>query len=187
MSPITHLLMSWTVADVGGLEGRDRALVTFAGVVPDLDGLPALVDLANRLLGRPETFLYGQLHHWLLHGLPAAVLVTTAVAGAARRRLLTGRLAFAVIHLHLLCDLVGSRGPAPDDLWPVYYLAPLSWAPELVWAGQWALNAWPNIVLTLLLIGVVLARGVLRGATPVVLVSRRADRAVVDALRQRFG
>jgi inner membrane protein len=186
MSPITHLLLSWSVADESGLRGRDRTLVVVAGLAPDLDGLPVVVDLGNRLLGRPETFYYGQLHHWLLHGLPAALLVTAAVALAARRRLATAALALAVLHLHLLCDLVGARGPAADDFWPVYYLAPVSWTPELVWAGQWALNAWPNILLTLALLALALCRGVERGETPLSLVSRRADRAVVETLRRRF-
>jgi len=186
MSPITHLLLSWSVADEAGLSGRDRALVAVAGVVADLDGLPVVVDLANRVLGRPESFYYGQLHHYLLHGLPAAAAVTAAVALLATRRRRTALLALLVFHLHLLCDLVGARGPAPDDFWPVYYLAPLSWTPELVWSGQWALNAWPNILLTVGLIGLILARGVQRGETPVSLFSARADRAVVEALRRRF-
>lgn len=39
MNPITHLLLSWTIADEAGLQSKDRACVTWAGVVPDLDGL----------------------------------------------------------------------------------------------------------------------------------------------------
>jgi inner membrane protein len=186
VSPITHLLLSWSVADEVGLSGRDRALVVVAGLAPDLDGLPVVVDLANRLLGRPESFYYGQLHHALLHGLPAAAVVTGVVALASARRLRTALLALLVFHLHLLGDLVGARGPAADDIWPVYYLAPLSWTPELAWSGQWALNAWPNILLTVGLIALALVRGVQRGQTPVSLFSARADRAVVETLRRRF-
>ena len=55
MSPATHLLISWVVADAAQLEPRDRKLVTWCGVLPDLDGLGLLADLANELLGRPET------------------------------------------------------------------------------------------------------------------------------------
>ena len=39
MSPITHLLASWTVASIPKLEKRDRAIITLAGISPDIDGL----------------------------------------------------------------------------------------------------------------------------------------------------
>lgn len=35
MSPITHLLISWVVADAGNLDKKDRAIVTVAGLAPD--------------------------------------------------------------------------------------------------------------------------------------------------------
>ena len=187
MSPITHFLVSWCVADELRLPARERAIVAVAGVAADLDGLPVVVDLANRLLGRPETFYYGTLHHWLGHGLPAAVVVAVVAALLSSRRVLAAGMSLLVFHLHLLCDLVGARGPAPEDVWPIYYLAPLSWEPELAWSGQWALNAWPNIALTLLLLALVFARAVERGYSPLGLVSGRADRAFVDTLRRRFG
>ncbi len=186
MNTITHLLMSWSVADELGLERRDRALVTAAGLAPDLDGLTLLADAANRLLGRGETFHFSDTHHIWGHGLPAALVIAAVVALAARRRLVTAGLALAVVHLHLLCDLLGARGPTADEVWPIWYLAPLSFRVELAWPGQWAVNAWPNILVTLLLIALILARGVQRGETPVRLVSARADRAVVEALRRRF-
>ncbi len=186
MSPITHLLLSWVAADELRLGGRDRAVVTIAGVLPDLDGVvPLAFDVANRLLGRPDCWYYGTLHHWLLHGLPAALLLTLLAWAVASRRW-TAAVTFAVIHLHLLCDLVGARGPGPDDIWPIYYLAPLSADPELAWSGQWKLNAWPNILLTIALLALVFVRAVERGDSPLGLLSRRADAAFVATLRNRF-
>ncbi len=186
MTPITHFLVSWTMADQLGVEGRDRAVLTWAGVVADLDGLPLLVDLGNRLLGRQETYYYFEYHHMFLHGLPAAV-ATAVVAGLlATRRIKTALLAFAVFHLHLLCDLLGARGPDKLDIWPIHYLAPLSRWPELAWSWQWPLVSWPNVLLTVLLMGLVFVRAVKHGYSPVMLFSRRADQAFVETLRNRF-
>ena len=39
MSPITHFLAGWTIANTVKFDKRDRMLVTLAGVVPDVDGM----------------------------------------------------------------------------------------------------------------------------------------------------
>jgi hypothetical protein len=87
--------------------------------------------------------------------------------------------------LHLLGDLVGARGPDGDQ-WPIPYLLPFSNHLQLIWAGQWALNAWQNMTLTaaLLLLTWVLAWK--RGFSPLEMFSTKADRAFVGALRRRF-
>jgi hypothetical protein len=41
---VTHLLVGWTLAEHTTKSPRDRALITWASVVPDLDGLGLLVD-----------------------------------------------------------------------------------------------------------------------------------------------
>jgi inner membrane protein len=45
MSPITHLLISWSVANISKINRRERALVTLAGVVPDIDGTGLIIDI----------------------------------------------------------------------------------------------------------------------------------------------
>ena len=94
-------------------------------------------------------------------------------------------LAFLSFHLHLIGDLVGARGPDGDQ-WPIPYLLPFSNQMQLTWSGQWALNAWPNIVITAALIAttVVLARA--RGFSPLEMFSAKADDAFVRALRNRL-
>ena len=84
MNPITHLFLSWTIADEAGLQPRDRAVVTWAGVVPDLDGLSLIPDLISRWLYGVQTGYYFEYHHFLTHGLPAAILtaVTRLLCGA---------------------------------------------------------------------------------------------------------
>lgn len=70
MSPITHLLASWIVAAKTTSNRRDCRLVTFAGVLPDADGLGIVVDFINNARNHTEDFPYFlKYHHWYLHGI----------------------------------------------------------------------------------------------------------------------
>jgi membrane-bound metal-dependent hydrolase YbcI (DUF457 family) len=185
MNPITHFLASWTLADNGIGDARDRSLVTWAGVLPDLDGLGAVIDIGRGLIGQTSSS-YGDYHHRLLHGLPGAIAIPAVLSiwGTRRRRVFA--FGFLAVHLHLLCDLVGSRGPDPGDIWPLWYLAPLSDWPVLLWSRQWPLNAWPNILFTLLLVTYALWAAVTKGHSPVGVFSRSADVSVAATLRSRW-
>lgn len=187
MNVLTHFFVGWTLAEASNLAPRDRAIVTWAGVVPDLDGLAVVPDLANRLLGRPETDFYFRHHHVWMHGLPAALLTASVAALMGARKKWVALLAFLSFHLHLLLDLVGSRGPTKADIWAIGYLEPFSERLTFAWQSQWALNDWRNVLLTVVLLSLALARAVRRGYSPVSLFSRRADAAVVATLRARFG
>jgi inner membrane protein len=186
MSPITHFLASWSLTDALRLRARDLALATWCGVLPDADGLGVLADGVNRLLGRPSSWYYGQYHHALLHNILAAVAIPLVLSIFAANRLRMFVLGLVAVHLHLLCDVVGSRGPGADDFWPLPYLAPFSEHGTIQWPGQWPLNGWPNIVFTVLLIFYVLFRSVRSGYSPVGVFSTGADRAFVRAVRNRW-
>ena len=182
MNPITHLLLGWTVAETDSLSRRERAIVTLAAVAPDLDGAGILLDFAT---GRhPGAGAYAAYHHVLGHNLAAACGVALLACALAKRRFVCASLAFFSFHLHLLGDLVGSAGPG-GSLWSLAYFYPFS-SRRVVWQGQWELNAWPNLLVTLLLIALTLVIAVRRGRTPLELVSRRADASVVATLRARF-
>jgi inner membrane protein len=163
---------------------RDRRLVTLAGVLPDLDGLGLLIDLPNRLLERPETSYYAQYHHFLLHGFFGALALAGLAALLARRRGRVALAALVAVHLHLLCDLAGSRGPSPSDLWPVYYFAPFTTHPMWVWQGQWRLDGWINRVISVVLLGWAMALAVRRGDSFVGVFSPRADAVFVGVLQK---
>jgi len=186
MSPITHFLGSWALADATRLAHRDRSLITWFGVLPDLDGIGAFIDLFNRILGYPEAFWYARFHHFVLHGLPGAVFLAIVASFFAKRRLHVFWYSLAVVHLHLFCDLIGSRGPDPYDIWPIYYLAPFSEKPTLQWQGQWPLDAWPNMVVTGFLIIYILYRIVASGRSPISMLSTKANIAVTNTLRYRW-
>lgn len=186
MSPITHALLGWCLAEsVPGLGHRERALIVIASVAPDADGLGIVAELATRDTSHPLLW-FSELHHLLAHNLLFAVIVAVACVIAARvRPLVVGAFAFIAVHLHFLCDLAGSRGPDGYQ-WPIPYLFPFRSTPQLSWSGQWALNAWPNMALTASLLAASIALAVSRGYSPLVLVAPGTDRKVVAALRARF-
>jgi inner membrane protein len=185
MSPITHFLIGWSVANSApSLGKRDRALVTWASVVPDVDGLGIVAEWATRNSAHPLNW-WTEYHHVLGHNIGVALLVSVLAAPIAEQKTKTALLVFLSFHLHLLGDLLGARGPDGDP-WPIPYLLPFSNQLQLKWPGQWALNAWPNFLITALLLGgsFILAR--VRGFSPLELFSSRADAAVVATLRKRI-
>jgi hypothetical protein len=185
MSPITHFLSGWVVANsVPSLSTRDRALVTLAGVVPDIDGLGAIPDIVTRNSAHP-TELFSLYHHQL-HNLTFGLVVAAAAFLFANRKWTAAGLAFASFHVHLFEDVIGGRGPDGYP-WPIPYLKPFSNAMNITWTGQWALNAWPNFAITIVLLLITFYLAWSRGYSPLEMVSIRADRAFVDALRGRLG
>lgn len=186
MSPITHMLASWTSADLFRLDNRNRTLVTLSGALPDLDGLGILADLFGRIIPKPDQSFYTLFHHSLLHGLPAAILIPGLLALFATRRLLVFSIGLLVYHLHLVCDLVGSRGLTPDDIWPIPYLAPFSDRLTLSWSHQWPLNSWINMVFTIVLLGYIFYRTVKSGYSPVGMFNKKTDAVFTAAVQTRW-
>jgi inner membrane protein len=185
MNPITHFLMGWATANSApSLGKRDRALVTWASVIPDADGLGIIAEWATRGSEHPLEW-WTKYHHVLGHNVGFAILVSALAGIAARQRLKTAALACVNFHLHLLGDLVGARGPDGDH-WPIPYLLPFSSHVAWSWSGQWALNAWPNFVITGALLALTLLLARKRGFSPLEMFSLKADSALVQALRTRF-
>lgn len=184
MSPITHFLAGWAVASSAELNRRERMMVALAGVIPDIDGAGLVAEVLTRHSTHPLNW-WSEYHHVLGHNLGFALLVAGLAGVFARRHWLTAFLVFASFHLHLAGDLIGARGPEGEQ-WPIPYLLPFSRAWELTWSGQWALNAWPNIVLTAILLALALRLAWKRGYSPLEIVSRRLDECVVQTLRSRF-
>ena len=94
-------------------------------------------------------------------------------------------LVFAGFHLHLLGDLMGSKGPDGSQ-WPIPYLLPFSADWQLTWSGQWELNAWQNITITALAIAAMFGIAIKKGFSPIGLISEPADSKFVATLRARF-
>src|SRR5258707_14314231 len=125
MSTITYCLMGWAVANSApSLGKRERALVTWASVVPDLDGFGIVADWLTQNSSHPLNW-WGDYHHTLGHNLGFAFAVAGIAAIFAKQRVKTMLLVLLSFHLHLLADLVGARGPDGDQ-WPIPYFLPFS-------------------------------------------------------------
>jgi len=183
LSPATHLLAGWLVANAGGFNRRERAAITLAGVAPDLDGLGIIPELVTRNSAHPVAW-FSEYHHLLGHNLAFGLVVTAASLFIATKKLKTALFVLLSFHLHLLCDLAGSRGPEGES-WPIPYLVPFSHAWQWSWSGQWALNAWPNFVITAVLMMVTFYLAWWRGYSPLGMASVKADVRFIGVLRQR--
>jgi hypothetical protein len=185
MSPITRFLMGWAVANSApSLDKRERAMVTWASVVPDIDGLGIVADWLTRNSSHPLNW-WGDYHHILAHNLCFALIVAVVAVILAKQKAKATLLVLLSFHLHLLADLVGARGPDGEQ-WPIPYLLPFMKEVQLTWSGQWALNAWPNFVGTAVLVGITLILARRRGFSPLEMFSSKADAIFVSALRARF-
>jgi membrane-bound metal-dependent hydrolase YbcI (DUF457 family) len=183
MSPVTHFFSGWVLANCFDLGRKDRALVTLACVVPDVDGLGIIPEILTRNSAHP--LLWFSLYHHSLHNLAFALAIAAIAFALAAQKWKTGLLALLSFHVHLFEDVLGSRGPDGYQ-WPIPYLAPFSSSLQLVWRGQWGLNAWPNILITIVLLLITLWLARSRGFSPLEMVSARADRPLVETLRRRF-
>src|SRR6478735_1136485 len=205
MSPVTQFFAGWLLASVSPtgrlttLTRREKALVVVAAVAPDIDGLGIVPELLTRNTSHP--LLWFSEYHHSLHTLVFALFCALAahiLAGPLAnftfgpsiqgRRLathpwLTALLVFISFHLHLLCDLIGARGPDGDQ-WPIPYLKPFSNSIQLAWHGQWALNAWQNFLITGLLLLATLWIARISETSPLELVSESANRALTRSLRE---
>jgi hypothetical protein len=182
MTPGAHLLASWFVATRAELPVRERRLVTLAGVLPNLDGLGVVADV----LSHGRTAWYETYHHQVGHTLLAGLLLALGCGLLARtRKGAVALLAFATFHLHLLCDLVGSRGP-DGYRWPIPYLAPFTRAWQATWQGQWFLNGWQNLSILGLLLGWSFAYAARRRHSFIEVISARLDRAIFQAVAARW-
>jgi len=183
MNPATHLLLGWSVASTFKINRRERAFVTIAGVIPDFDGAGILWDY---ITFDHYPSLYVKYHHVLGHNIGFCILLLLLTFAFTERRIITLILVFLSFHIHLLGDLAGSMGPDGYQ-WPVPYLLPFSYAWQLIWRGQWELNAWPNFAITIAAGLMMIYIAWKRGISPMELVSTKANNAFVVVLRNRFG
>jgi membrane-bound metal-dependent hydrolase YbcI (DUF457 family) len=183
MSPVTHFLTGWVAANCAKLNRRDRAIVTLACVAPDLDGLGIIPEALTRNSSHP--LLWFTLYHHSLHSLAFALVVATVAFVLGNHRWKSALLALLAFHIHLLEDVLGSRGPDGYQ-WPIPYFLPFSSKVQITWSGQWGLNAWPNVAITVVLLAFTFWLAWLRGYSPLEMLSLKADSAFISALHKRF-
>lgn len=179
----SHLLVSWFYADASGIDSaRDRRIVAWAGLAPDIDVLAYAGALVYYRLDQDAAFenVWRAVHHHYTHGL-AFVLLTGVMAWmiASNRSNRWRVAAFATLAsaIHNFCDLVAG-GPT----WPIYPLWPLS---DLAWSASWSwtIGEWPNIVILAACFAGAFVYARIVGRSPVECFGNRADAWFVRVVR----
>lgn len=184
MHPTSHFLTGWLVANSSELNQRERAIVTFASVIPDIDSLGIIAEVATRGSTKPLLW-WSEYHHVLGHNLMFGIAYALFGFTIAAKRWRTALLSFLSFHMHLLGDVVGARGPDGDQ-WPIPYLFPFSDTWKMTWEGQWALNSLPNVLITCIALALTFYLAWKQGYSPLEIFSAKADKAFVKTLRDRF-
>jgi hypothetical protein len=117
-------------------------------------------------------------------GLLFAVVIALLAFALAKQRWKTARMCLLGFHLHLVEDLLGSRGPDGEQ-WPIPYLAPFSSAVNLTWRGQWGSERVAKFCAHAGSVGMTLYLAWSRGYSFLELFYPRADREFVMTLRRR--
>ena len=185
MSPVTHFFAGWLVANSSNqLNWRERTMIVLAGVAPDFDGLGWFVEFLSAKSGQTFSW-YSAYHHTLGHNLVFGLALAILGLCLASRKYMVALLVLLSFHLHLLGDLIGSRGPDGYQ-WPIFYWLPFSSASPWTWNGQWALDAWPNFLITGAALSLSFWLAWKRGYSPIGIFSASADSSFIEALRRRF-
>lgn len=184
MNPVTHFFIGWVTANTTPFTRRERTLVTVASIIPDADGFGMLPEYLTRNTTHPLLW-YSDYHHVLGHNIYFALIVTAGSFLIATRRWKTAIFVFLSFHIHLLGDIIGGRGPDGYQ-WPILYFYPFRQGIQLAWQGQWMLNAWQNIIITLIALGITFYLAWKRGYSPIEIVSQKADKRFIETLRHRF-
>jgi membrane-bound metal-dependent hydrolase YbcI (DUF457 family) len=126
---LTHIGMSWIVANLLPASRKDRWLIVLAGVLLDLDGIGILWSQSA----------YETAHRAAGHSLVFCLLLVVIALLRADAPWKTAVLTAISFHLHLVLDVVGTGGL------PIRYFWPFSeWGWE--YAGHWGLASWQNVV-----------------------------------------
>lgn len=167
----THIMSGWCVGNLFRLTAGERMFCMVAASAAD-------VDAVSRIFGEEA---YWDWHHVAGHNLLFAVLLSAGLALLSRNLLKAFCVYLALAHLHLVLDYFGS-GPG----WAIRYGWPLS---EWDWRNDeaWEFSSWQNRVTALALLVWVVGIAVVRGRTPVELLTPDLDRRVVARLRRFLG
>ena len=117
-----------------GKKRRDRILVTVASLLPDFDGVGAIISIDY----------YARYHHIFGHNIFFGVLLSLIGFKLGVERIKVLLLVFISFHSHILGDLLGSgAGRGVPYFWPVSQTM-YEFSNEF----QWELDSWQNLLVT---------------------------------------
>ena len=161
-------MSGWCVADLFDLTPRERLFAMIAASAADLDGLGILISIDY----------YAAYHHVLGHNLLFAVITSSVLTPFCTHRSKAFFLFFALFHLHLFLDYLGS-GPE----WPIYYLWPFSGL-AIRNPQSWEISSWQDICAAGIFFLWLLAIAIRRGRTPLEAIMPSLDQKIVRTLKR---
>lgn len=171
MTPITHGFISW-IAATPLKHRKDRILVTIAGLVPDIDGVGAIISVDY----------YAKFHHILAHNIFFGIIISIMTLLISGQKKLTVFLALLSFHLHLICDLFGSgAGWGVQYFWPINNINFEFKAPF-----QWELDSLQNLVITAVSIAIMIFISLKKNRTILEVINLKLDMTVVSVFKKWF-
>lgn len=183
MNPITHYLISFAISSNFTLSKKERTLTTISGIIPDIDGIGIIAELISKKTNYNLNW-WSEYHHVLAHNITFAIIISLFVF-ILTRKIRCFLLSFFIFHIHLFCDIIGGRGPDGFQ-WPIDYLYPFSNKLQLVWYGQWQLNSWQNIVITIIFIIITIKIAIKKNISPIEIFSEKYNKIVILTIKNRF-
>lgn len=173
MTGLSHAVIGWFIGQGGGSALRDRRIIAWMGVLPDVDVIAYPIGMIPSLNPDDGYQLFVETHHHYTHGIGMIALAAVCGLAFGRRRLRTAVLAGVAACVHVVCDVIGS-GPE----FPVYPWWPFS---DVDWTVAWSIpvNEWPNLFAGFVLLAVAGLYSRSRGRTILEMISVEMDRELV--------
>jgi len=179
----SHLLVSWYFAEAAGAASpRDRRIVAWAGIAPDIDVLAYAAAIVFYGFDKDLAFenVWQVMHHRYTHGLTFVVLTGVVAWFLAARTSARARVALLAViasAMHNFFDVVAG-GPT----WPVYPYWPVSALPVSA-SWSWTIGEWPNVLILLGCLAGMLIHAKVAGRSPLECFGDRADAWFVRTVR----
>ncbi len=179
MAPQQHLVISWVLANLNYERKRDRVVAVLAGVLPDIDGLGAVVDYINK---DPYYYNYLKWHRTFGHSIFTLLFIMVVTFLICGRRIRPVIVASSVWLTHMFFDLTGSAGP-DGSIWTLIPFWPLS-EHEISFSWQWALNGWQNVAITAVFVIIMIIIATKKKRSLIEIFSSKFDSYAINVVEQ---
>jgi hypothetical protein len=167
----THILTGWNIGNIFRINPRERFFCMLAASLQDIDGLGIIISQKQ----------YWNYHHVLGHGIFFGAIISLIMAFFSEHKIKAFFIYLALVHIHLLQDLVGS-----GELWGISYFWPLS-GYSIQSAFYWPLTSWQNFAFGLAMLIITVLIIYYRKRSPVEYIMPETDKKIVAFFERLAG